>query len=56
MNITGPITVRVGTLNLAPSVPTTIGATNRAINITAPITLPFGTGYFAPGKPAASGS
>ena len=40
--LNGPITVRVGTLNLAPTVPTTIGGTNRAINITAPITLPFG--------------
>ena len=34
MNITGPTTVHVGTLNYAPSVPTTIGGTNRAITIT----------------------
>ena len=40
--LNGPITVRVGTLNLAPTVPTTIGGTNRAISITAPITLPWG--------------
>jgi fibronectin-binding autotransporter adhesin len=40
--LNGPITVRVGTLNLAPTTPTIIGGTNRAIAITAPITLPFG--------------
>ncbi len=48
MNITGPTTVNVGTLNYAPSVPTTIGGTNRSISITAPITLPFGVGTSTP--------
>ena len=48
LNLQGPTTVRVGTLNYAPTIPTTIGGTGRAINITAPITLPFGVGTSTP--------
>jgi len=49
MTLASPITVRVGTLDIAPSTPgATIGATNRSVNITAPITLPFGTGTSTP--------
>src|SRR5207344_965039 len=39
---TGPTNVRVGTLNFAPSVPTTIGSTGNSITIQGQITLPFG--------------
>jgi fibronectin-binding autotransporter adhesin len=55
MNLQGPTTVLVGTLNLAPSAPTIIGATTRNVAITAPITLPFGVGTSNPpnqGPPA----
>ena len=48
MNLQGPTTVLVGTLNLAPSAPATIGATSRNVAITAPITLPFGVGTSNP--------
>ena len=38
----------MGTLNYAPSVPTTIGGTNRSITINTPITLPFGVATSTP--------